>query len=184
MKFRLLFLFLFVGMIMGNAQHLSMKNYQRKMLPVSMVPISDSVYSDRAPITNLDWREYLYWLEKVYGEGSNEYRAALPDEQVLKQQLPDSIAIHYLHQPVYNSFPVLGISLQQARHYCQWRTDRVAEVMLVRMKLLTYNPNQSPNDHFTLENQEIPKDLKILHFYLPNENMETRYGFGCFAMWR
>ena len=185
MRFRLLFFLLFIGlMMMGNAQHITMKNYQQKVPPSGLVQISQNAYRDRTPITNLDWLEYLYWLEKIYGKESDEYRAAQPDMQILLQQLPDSIATYYFRNPGYNSFPVLGIPPQQARAYCQWRTDRVAEWMLVKLKLLPNYSDWSRENCFTIENQEIPKDLKILYFFLPTENTETRYGFVCFAEWR
>ena len=162
MRFRLLFFLLFIGlMMMGNAQHITMKNYQQKVPPRGLVQISQNAYRDRNLITNLDWLEYLYWLEKIYGKESEEYRAAQPDMQILLQQLPDSIATYYFRNPVYNSFPVLGISPQQARAYCQWRTDRVAEWMFVKLKLLLDYSDWSRENCFTIENQEIPKDLKL-----------------------
>ena len=183
MRFRLLFFLLFIGLMMGNAQHITMKNYQRKVRP-GLVRISQNAYRDRNFITNLDWLEYLYWLEKIYGKESEEYQAAQPDMEILPQQMPDSIATYYFRNPWYNSFPVLGIPPQQARAYCQWRTDRVAEWMFINLKLISYDPNQSSDNCFTVENQKIPKDLKILYFFFPTENTETRYGFVCFAEWR
>ena len=185
MRFRLLFFLLFIGlMMMGNAQHITMKNYQQKVPPSGLVQISQNAYRDRNPISNLDWLEYLYWLEKIYGKESEEYRAAQPDMQILLQQLPDSIATYYFRNPCYNAYPVLGIPPQQARAYCQWRTDRVAEWMLVKLKLLPNYSDWSRENQFTIENQEIPKGLKILYFFLPTGNTETRYGFACFAEWR
>lgn len=118
MRFRLLFFLLFIGlMMMGNAQHITRKNYQQKVPPSGLVRISQNAYRDRNPITNLDWLEYLYWLEKIYGKESEEYRAAQPDMQILLQQLPDSIATYYFRNPWYNKFPALGIPPQQARAY-------------------------------------------------------------------
>ena len=105
MRFRLLFFLLFMGlMMMGNAQHITMKNYQQKVPPSGLVQISQNAYRDRNPITNLDWLEYLYWLEKIYGKESEEYRAAQPDMQILLQQLRHPgvdriiIRLHVAHQ--------------------------------------------------------------------------------------
>lgn len=164
-----------------DGQHLTLKNYQQKSLPRSMATIGEGLYCDSHPISNLDWREYLYWLESSYGKDSESYRAALPDETVARQQLPDSIASNYLWQPVYSQMAVLGVSAEQVRRYCQWRTDRVAEWMLREMKLL--NHEQGAND-FYLSNYDNPKNLKFLHFFLPQQGMETRYGFICYAEWR
>lgn len=180
----LLFLLVAICVTSVSAQQITVKNYQQKMLPPNLTKISDGVYCDKSPIAIIDWMEYLYWLEKIYGKESEAYRAALPDEQIIHQQLPDSIAKVYMKSVAYRNYPVLGVSLPQAQAYCQWRTDRLAEVMLIRMKLLVYNQNQTPDNYFSVEKQTISNDLKFLRFYLPTDYTETRYGFSCFAEWR
>ena len=182
MKLRFFIFCLFVA-VAGSAagQHFTLKNYQKEALPRNLVAVGNSLYSDKSPITNLDWREYLYWLEQTYGKESEQYRAALPDKAILRQQMPDSIATNYLWQPAYIGFTVLGVSPEQARAYCQWRTDRVAEYILVCMKIL---PKDYPINSFILAKYDNPKKLKFLHFFLPKDDMETRYGFFCFAEWR
>lgn len=184
MKSKLLFVLLWLCATSAFAQHLTVKNYQKKTPPSSMVKIADNVYCDQAHITNVDWLEYLYWLEQIYGKESAEYRAALPDEQIVRKQLPDSIAQHYSKHPAYKEFPVLGISPVQARAYCEWRTDRVAEWMLVHLGRLKSDSNQTPENYFSVKKGMMPADLKTLYFFLPEGNIETRYGFSCFAEWR
>ena len=182
MKLRYIILCLLVAAATSAAgQHLTLKNYHGKITrSLSLIRIDKQQYCDSKPITNLDWREYLYWLERIYGKESEPYRAALPDEEILRQQLPDSIATNYLWQPAYNGFTVLGVSPEQARAYCQWRTDRVAEYILVCMKIREWDPDAP----FFLADYDNPKNLQFLHFFLPQEGMETRYGFVCFAMWK
>ena len=183
MKLRLFILCILVAIAgSASAQHLTLKNYQGKITrSLSLIHIANHPYCDKDPITNLDWREYLFWLEQTYGKSSEQYRAALPDEEVLQQQMPDSIATNYLWQPAYNAFTVLGVSPEQARAYCQWRTDRVAEQMLWYLKIL---PKDYPIASFSLAEYDNPKNLQFLHFFLPKEDMETQYGFFCFAEWR
>ena len=187
MKLRHIILCLLVAAATSAAgQHLTLKNYQKKALPQKLIMVGNGLYCDSRlycdsdPITNQDWREYLYWLERIYGKESEPYRAALPDEEILRQQLPDSLARYYLRNPVFNDFAVLGVSPEQARAYCQWRTDRVAEYILVCMKIREWDPDAP----FFLADYDNPKNLQFLHFFLPQEGMETRYGFVCFAMWR
>ncbi|MCR5193020.1 MAG: hypothetical protein K6D59_06920 [Bacteroidales bacterium] len=184
MKIKLLFVLLWFCATGVSAQRLTVKNYQEKTPPPSMVKIADNVYCDQAHITNVDWLEYLYWLEHVYGKESSEYRAALPEEQIIRQQLPDSIAQNYSHHPAYRTFPVLGISHPQARAYCEWRTDRIAEWMLVHLGREKFSSNQSPDNYFSIKKGGMPADLKTLYFFLPSDKVETRYGFVCFAEWR
>jgi hypothetical protein len=81
---------------------------------------------------------------------------------------------------MHNNSIVLGVSPEQARAYCQWRTDRVAEYILVCMKIREWDPDAP----FFLADYDNPKKLQFLHFFLPQEGMETRYGFFCFAEWR
>ena len=181
MKLRLFFLCLLVTAATSAAgQHLTLTNYQKKALPHRLAAVGNSLYSDKSPITNRDWRASLYWLEQAYGKESEQYRAALPDDAVLRQQLPDSMAANYLWQAAYNGFLVLGVSPEQARAYCQWRTDRVAEYILVCMKIREWDPDAP----FFLADYDNPKNLQFLHFFLPQDGMETQYGFVCFAMWK
>lgn len=183
MKCKLLFVLLWLCVTSISAQHLTIKNYQKKTPPSGLTEIAPGLYCDKQHITNVDWLEYLYWLEHIYGKESAEYRAALPDEQIIRQQLPDSIAQHYSKHPAYKEFPVLGISPVQARAYCEWRTDRIAEWMLVHLGRKKFSSNQSSDNYFSVKKDGMPTDLKVLYFFLP-EGVETRYGFSCFAEWR
>ena len=182
MKLRLFILCLLLAVAGSvSGQHLTLKNYQKKALPRNLTLIKNGLYCDHDPITNLDWREYLYWLERIYGKESEQYRASLPDKSFIFQQLPDSIASYYMSNPLFNNFAVLGVFPEQARAYCQWRTDRVAEQILLHLKIL---PKDHPFTSFVLADYDNPKNLQFLHFFLPQEDMETRYGFFCFAEWR
>ena len=182
MKHRLFILCLLVAVAGSvSGQHLTLKNYQTKITHrLSLIHIANHPYCDKDPITNLDWREYLFWLEQTYGKSSEQYRAALPDEEVLRQQMPDSLVWYYLHHPMHNNSIVLGVSPEQARAYCQWRTDRVAEYILVCMRIRKWNTDAP----FFLADYDNSKNLQFLYFFLPKEDMETQYGFFCFAEWR
>lgn len=149
-----------------------------------MTKIAPNVFVDDKEISNLDWMEYVFWLGLVYGKESSEYKSSLPDQSIIAQQLPDSMANNYYGHPANRNFPVLGISYEQAKAYCAWRTDRVAEYMLVRMKFIKWNSNQTPDNYFSLSTYQAPKGLQFLIFSLSSETVETRYGFRCFAQWK
>ena len=100
MKCKLLCVLLWLCATGVSAQHLTVKNYQKKVHP-GLTAITMELNRDQNPISNVDWMEYLYWLEQIYGKESAEYQAALPDKQALRQQLPDSIAQHYSKHPAY-----------------------------------------------------------------------------------
>ena len=145
---------------------------------------AEGKYIDKEQIKNIDWLEYQYWLKKVFGEESPEYKASFPERKILFQQLPETMAKNYAESPAYRNQPVLGVSLEQALAYCRWRTDRVAEQMLVKMKLLTYNPNQTRDNYFSLDKYQAPEGMQFQRFSLPTRISETRFGFRCVAEWK
>ena len=167
-----------------SAQKSVPKNYQKKYTLSGMEQWAEGKYIDKEQIKNIDWLEYQYWLKKVFGEESPEYKASLPERKILFQQLPETMAKNYAESPAYRNQPVLGVSLEQALAYCRWRTNRVAEQMLIKMKLLTYNPNQTKDDYFTLDKYQAPEGMQFLRFSLPTRICETRYGFRCVSAWK
>jgi hypothetical protein len=166
-----------------SAQKSAPKNYQKKYQLKGQTQWTDNQHIDKEQIRNLDWREYQYWLEHVFGADSKEYKASIPDRKVINQQLPEKIAEVYLQSVAYALYPVLGISNEQAEAYCKWRTDRVAEQMLVSMKRIEYNPNQTKDNYFRLENYKADDGLQFQRFSLPTKKNETRYGFRCVSVW-
>lgn len=113
-----------------------------------------SFYMDQTEVSNLDYLEYIYWLGRIYG---NEY----PD--MVKKALPDTLVWHnsmayndpmveiYFRHPAYRDYPVVGVSWLQANDYALWRTDRVNESRLIEAGVLTFDPNQTSDNHFTTD---------------------------------
>lgn len=154
------------------------RNYQLKKNPPNGIQISENFYCDQTEITNFHWMEYLHYTGKVFGNNSQKYRAILPDTNVWKQF--DTCQIKkvdfYLRHPIYRDFPVVGITQHQAREYSSWRSDRVFEYLLVKLKIIEENTNPTSENYFTIErffNNEIPrlKNTQIEYypeFRLPN----------------
>lgn len=181
----ILLLSIFIG-VTASAQHLTHKNYQRRITSdMDFRIVADSIYYDRDEIRVIDWMEYQFWLEKVYGKDSPQYLASMPDTNIVRQQMPLVEPMVYMKNPAHIKLPVLGVSTEQARAYCRWRTDRVAEYILVSMKLLKWDSEQTPDNFFTIQNNEnLPADLHWLVFSLAGPTTETRYGFRCVARWQ
>ncbi len=114
-----------------------------------------SFYMDESEVTNLDYREYLYWLERVFDiEYYPEiFTGALPDTLVWRDKLAynEVYVENYLRHPAYNLYPVVGVNWVQAMRYASWRTDRVNEQILIDKGVLNHMPDQQDADHFNSE---------------------------------
>ncbi len=109
-----------------------------------------SFYMDECEITNLDYREYLYWLNRVYGNDYPEvYQKALPDTLVWRSKLSynEPMVDYYLRHSSWADYPVVGVSWLQANEYCSWRTDRVNERILVDAGFLEMMDDQQSGEN-------------------------------------
>lgn len=112
-----------------------------------------SFYMDETETSNVDWREYLHWLKRVYVDYPQVLKNALPDTLVWRSPLGfnEPYVTDYFRHPAYNDYPVVGISWLQANDYCQWRSDRVNEMMLVQKGILELELGQKNEDNFNTD---------------------------------
>jgi sulfatase modifying factor 1 len=112
-----------------------------------------SFYMDETEVKNVDYREYLHWLRRVYKSYPEVYRRSLPDTLVWRSPMGfnDPYVQYYFRHPSYNDYPVVGVSWLQASDYCLWRTDRVNEQLLIDEGELNPDPNQADNQNFNTE---------------------------------
>lgn len=110
-----------------------------------------SFYMDEVEVTNYYWLEYLFWLDRVYGDGFPEIvDRAKPDTLVWRdpRAYNEPYVNYYLRHPAYRDYPVVGVSWLQANEFCKWRTDRVNEQIMVREGFLVHNPTGQVDDSF------------------------------------
>lgn len=114
-----------------------------------------SFYIDESEVTNTDYREYLYWIRRVFDIGyyPEILSSALPDTLVWRDELSynEQMVRNYFRHPAYNFYPVVGVSWLQAMKYCSWRTDRVNEAILIDRGIFNKFPDQQDADHFNTE---------------------------------
>ncbi|HPD95216.1 MAG: SUMF1/EgtB/PvdO family nonheme iron enzyme [Bacteroidales bacterium] len=112
-----------------------------------------SFYMDETEVSNVDWREYIFWLKRVYKEYPQVIKNALPDTLVWRSPLQynEPFVTDYFRHPAYNDYPVVGISWLQANDYCQWRSDRVNEMLLVDKGILDMELGQNGSDVFNTD---------------------------------
>jgi formylglycine-generating enzyme len=112
-----------------------------------------SFYMDETEVKNVDYREYLFWLRRVYTDYPEVYRRALPDTLVWRSPMGfnDPYVQYYFRHPSYNNYPVVGISWIKANDFCLWRTDRVNEKLLIDEGELNPDPDQKNQNNFNTE---------------------------------
>lgn len=144
-----------------------------------------SFYMDETEISNHNYREYTFWLERVFGETYPEiYRDALPDTLVWREELAynEPMVETYFRFPAYDDYPVVGVSWIQANKYCDWRTDRVNEMLLIERGIINPNNEQKDEDNFHTEaylvGQYEPNERKPLKDLRTGETRRVRFEDG------
>jgi gliding motility-associated lipoprotein GldJ len=113
-----------------------------------------SFYMDETEVTNLHYKEYVYWMKRVFGEDNPQIvRAIKPDTLVWREELAynEPFVEYYFTFPAYDNYPVVGVTWAQAMQYSQWRSDRVNEMLLIKNGYLENNNEQKNEDNFTTE---------------------------------
>jgi len=131
-----------------------------------------SFYMDETEVSNSHYREYLYWLNRVFGESYPEvWSDALPDSLVWREELAynEPLVETYFRHPSYDDYPVVGVNWLQANDFARWRSDRVNEMILVEKGILNLNTDQKDEDNFVTESYlagqyegDIRKNMKDL----------------------
>ncbi len=128
------------------------RNNERRTLTVS------SFFMDKYEVTNIAWREYLEWNRFVFEHTKPELlESLLPDTTVWRDELAynEPYEEYYFRHPAYSFYPVVGVSWDQAMAYCQWRTDRVNEQILVSQKYIELPPYNLLGAHAFMTSEEI-----------------------------
>ena len=137
-----------------------------------------SFYMDETEVKNVDYREYLYWLQRVYVDYPQVHENALPDTLVWRTPMGynEPYVETYFRHPAYNDYPVVGVSWLQANDYCLWRTDRVNERRLMQATGSEYDVNQVNEQSFNTEAYLAGQYESSVEMNLPsnNPNQESR----------
>jgi gliding motility-associated lipoprotein GldJ len=136
---------------MGQVEEDVLREWDNAARTVSV----SSFYMDECEISNLDYLEYLNWLNRVfaYNDLKIVMDNALPDTNVWREVLAymEKPVEYYFRHPSYKHYPVVGVSWLQAVNYAAWRTDRVNEIILVDMGFADYMLDAGPEDYFSTD---------------------------------
>lgn len=165
--------------VMGQVSDDVMKDWNNVPRRVTV----SSFYMDETEVSNSQYREYLFWLGRVFGQDFPEIvKKALPDTLVWRDRLRDNepYVEHYLRHPAYQDYPVVGVSWLQANDFCAWRTDRVNEEILVINGLWERNPDEEK-----ITSQLVGEPLNHIIFnteaYLKGQSIDKYAGEGGLA---
>lgn len=86
------------------------------------VPNLRNTFLDKAEVTNSAWREYVLYQKDAFGAESPEYHNAIPDTATWKL----SYNVSFFTSDRYNDWPVVGISYEQAKAFCKWRSEIIS----------------------------------------------------------
>jgi len=103
--------------------------------------LRDNLQIDVAEISNLQYKEYLYWLSKEYAKDSVIYKNAMPDVLVWREMYEffQPYAECYLWHPTYQNLPVVGVTNQQAEAFCKWRSFVVNQMVYTQKEKIKYD---------------------------------------------
>lgn len=129
------------------------KDYYQHITPPNGIKIGENHFYDQTEVRNIDWREYMWWTQRIYGAKSDEYLASIPDTNVWadKDSCLKSQMRLYLYLRKFEEFPVVGISQKQAEIYSKWRSDRVFEYILRKYGKLIIDTAQKRETCFSIE---------------------------------
>jgi len=147
MKMFFLFILLIVSVVDLNAQKIATKKIKDDPFHSwdNFILVQDGEKSfiiSKYKTTNKEYLCFLMWTYRVFGR---DY----PD--VYKEMLPDTITYPDIFNPKKSNMPVKGINKKQAQAFCQWRSDRLNEFILIREGILRKDFNQINESNFNTE---------------------------------
>ncbi|MDR1975231.1 MAG: SUMF1/EgtB/PvdO family nonheme iron enzyme [Bacteroidales bacterium] len=162
--------------VMGNNQDNLLYEYDNIPRRVTV----SSFYMDEYETSNEDYQEYLYWLQRIYGQDFPEVISKAQPDDLIWNDIPsfrDALKDYFIH-PAFKDHPVVGITWEQANDYCKWRTDRVNEKILIDAGIIKLDLAQTPDNNFNTDaylagqyNGIVNKGLRDMN---PNAAEKTR----------
>ncbi|MGZ3863944.1 MAG: SUMF1/EgtB/PvdO family nonheme iron enzyme [Bacteroidia bacterium] len=160
---------------------------KQKLVPPGTVWLRDNLFIDQAEIDNFSYLEFLNWIKR---RDTKKYAAMYPDTLCWSRAdvgSANELAGLYLKHRDYSNYPATGISYGQAIEFCQWRTDRVNEFLLIKEGKFKYHPDSNYADRapkrvkYRLPSKEeweyaAAAGLKFCDFPMGYESLIDKYG--------
>ncbi len=114
----------------------------------------NSFFMDETEVTNIQYREYTYWVDRIIGRDYPHIAAAVrPDSLVWRNELSynEPWVEYYFSFPAFDEYPVVGVTWEQANDYAVWRSDRVNEMLLRRRGIIEPDHSQTAGNNFNTD---------------------------------
>jgi hypothetical protein len=136
-----LLVFLVTFPLQSTAQDLESNFIENERLtPPGTRLLREGRYLDETEISNIAWLEFLFFAAR--DSSATYYQSMLPDTTVWNDLRIPLLQVHgfssavdsvdqneylenYLRYPGYRYYPVVGVSYDQAKAYCKWRSAAV-----------------------------------------------------------
>lgn len=150
----------FIGIFLSNILLLSSIFSFSQKPPSGTIKIKKlDLFIDKYEATNLAWLEYLYWQKNKYGENSTEYNNALPDSAIWYSVYRGQ----FISQNEFRNYPIVGISIEQAKKYCEWRSIVVNEIYSKKNKVIYKLPSIDEFEQiYSIIEPEVKNDKEII----------------------
>jgi len=162
----------------------SILNNPTQVIPPNGIRVNDSLFVDQTEVANIDWKEYRYFTKMAYGERSLEYKSTKPDLKGFIKIFDDNNQLNsnsqiskyeYFHKAIFDSYPVVGVSIKQVHAYSKWRSDKVFDMALIEAGVVnplrcTSRETNRTIDNFINSSAHRKFQDRITHvpqFYLP-----------------
>lgn len=126
-------------------------------IPPGTIKLTETLYIDRVPVTNMMYAEFLDHLENYWSEKKHEKMKTYPSfgldadsvfqpfngntRMAIGATLNPKLLVHpkldmnnYYNHPYYQWHPVVHVSQEKAKLFCKWRTDLANAVYGIRSK--------------------------------------------------
>lgn len=92
--------------------------------PPGTIKVAANVYLDKEPITYLAYQEYISYIQRT-------------EADLAMELIPEDTTLTYKNEVLWNNphyidFPILGLSEEQMKSYCQWRSKVVNQLIDAR----------------------------------------------------
>ena len=155
-----IFLLVTVAACGKNYMHRPDENIVGQTPPPDMVVVPGngdlpSFYMGFTEECNVNYNTYLVWLDNVFAD----YPAVAKQAQIKNRDVSDLMLMndpyykYYQNHPAFAYYPVTGLTWLQVQDYMGWKTDRLNEMIMVKINLTNEEDftNQVADNNFNTE---------------------------------